>query len=142
MASKTRAPGPGHNETKARDVSKELRALADRQIALDKKRRAANAKFSQENSEITGSIKELGKSRKSFNRAYEEYYLVEMAKDENERIEVRQKIVIEQADYHEIYKALNKGQQLNWLDVEKEAKKAREAIAESDGDGDVEEDDI
>lgn len=146
MATKTRSrtadtPGKGHN-SEAIDVNKELKKIADEQIQLDKQRRAANAKFSEKHISLTGRIKALGKNRKNFNRAYEEFFLLEMAKDDKERTEIRQQFIVDQADYHEIYKALNKGGQINFLDAEKQAKKIREERAVAEGEAEEEEEDV
>ena len=140
---KPKAPGKGHNSKKKDespvDVSKEIPTLAQRQLEADKKLSAAKAKHKDEHSAISGELKVLGIKRKNFNKAYDDWYLQEMAKDEKELREVRDEIVIDQAEYLQCYKALNKGKTLNFLDVMKQADKAKERVEASEKEGATEE---
>lgn len=141
---KAKANGIGHNSKKAKDdkpvdVSKEVLDLAQVQLEADKAFSAAKAKHKDKTAAITGKLKELGFKRKNFNQAYAAWYLLQTASDSKEEREIRDELVIDQAQYLQCYKALNKGKTLNFLDVIDQAKEAKVRVQEKSEAGTVEE---
>lgn len=106
-------------------VDDEILKIAKAQLSLDRKRDAANAEFRETHKALTSRLKAIGHSRKSFEFPYQQYKLVNEAdtpEDEN-------KAKNDAAEYlnsmQRIYRALNDGEQIDWLVVAERAQVAK-----------------